>query len=179
MYFNAFPTVLLGGLILSCGCAAPPTPTASVRGPSTPSPTPASTSPAVAAALPNNAPDALASSKPSGSSSTGSPLADSKSLPGLQEVSNIQVPEDFSSDAVYRGRTLYANYCAPCHGADGVGTRGVTPLVDPRRFRYGSQNRQLLRTILYGIPRSAMGKYGQMSTQQGLDLVAYLRSLQK
>jgi mono/diheme cytochrome c family protein len=109
----------------------------------------------------------------------GSGPAVSDSLPGTREVSSLQVPDSFPSDAVVRGKALFAVYCTPCHGEDGRGIRGATPLGEPRRFRYGARNRQVLRTILYGIPRTAMGKYTQMTPQQGLDLVAYVRSLQE
>jgi putative heme-binding domain-containing protein len=86
-----------------------------------------------------------------------------------QEPASQYTPFD-----VENGRNLYQGNCSFCHGPEGDGVPGVS--FASGRFRRGSTDEQLLRTVLGGIPGTAMPPSNFSESQAGT-IVAYLRSL--
>lgn len=72
------------------------------------------------------------------------------------------------------GSRLYSAQCAACHGADG----NQVPGVDLRqgRFRRGSTDEDLTRTITQGVPGTAMTAH-KLAPPEVAVLIAYLRSM--
>jgi cbb3-type cytochrome c oxidase subunit III len=73
-----------------------------------------------------------------------------------------------------RGRSLYANVCAVCHGKDGEGVNGIVALNDPAKLKqfddtwYGD-------VITKGRPAQGMPTWGTvLSPEQVADLLALL-----
>lgn len=96
-----------------------------------------------------------------------------------------------SSDAEGRHRGLYRQHCAGCHGISGDGSGPSASLLNPyprdyRRgiFKYTSTlpgikptRDDLHRTLLRGIPGTAMPSFVQLSEEQLNALVEYVRYL--
>lgn len=89
-----------------------------------------------------------------------------------------------SANARQRGATVFANFCAECHGADGrgmgpVAQRGFPPppsLFAPRAL--GLKDGQMFHILTYG--QNNMPSYaGQISRQDRWNVIVYLRSLQR
>lgn len=77
----------------------------------------------------------------------------------------------------FEGKRVYSRHCVGCHGPDGGGEAAGTP-----DFRYGNRLMQpdttLFRTINDG--RGGMPAFrGILSEQQILDVISYMRSLQR
>ena len=98
----------------------------------------------------------------------------------------IAVPEDRlrSSEARERGRALYVQHCALCHGihADGQGTRREGLATSPRDFTSPSWQRQVTpRTIFFavreGVTGTAMPSWKSLDESEAWDLVAFLLSV--
>jgi putative heme-binding domain-containing protein len=83
-------------------------------------------------------------------------------------------PSRYTPFDVESGRNLYQGNCSFCHGPEGDGVPGVN--FAGGRFRRGSTDDQLLRTVLGGIPGTAMPPSSFSESQAGT-IVAYLRSL--
>jgi len=98
-----------------------------------------------------------------------------------------------------RGSAVYATYCVVCHGdnGDGKGLMGIISRAQqngfvvktyPRDFTAGvfkfrttptgelPTNENLVRTITNGIARSGMPSHKDLSEQQILDVVAYIKT---
>lgn len=106
-------------------------------------------------------------------------------------MSSIEVPpEPAKSDAgVERGRQIYAQACAACHGPQGKGD-GQQVMEDnqgfpirPRDltaglFKGSSEGKDLYHRVVAGLPGSPMPAYaGVYTDEQVWDLVHYLQSL--
>ncbi len=78
-------------------------------------------------------------------------------------------PED-----VALGSEVFRNHCASCHGGDGSGGKG--PDLTRGRFRYGSSDAALFRTIRSGISKSGMPRLGSPDIRVWR-VLAYVRSL--
>ncbi len=79
-----------------------------------------------------------------------------------------------SAEDVAAGGRLYRSHCAVCHGLAGQGGRGVA--LTSGRFRHGSSDRGLFRTISDGIPGTEMpGVF--FDGRQMWQLVSFVRSL--
>jgi mono/diheme cytochrome c family protein len=85
-----------------------------------------------------------------------------------------------------RGRALYLQNCALCHGvrADGRGVRREGLSSSPRDFtdvtwqkRYSA--RRIFFTIREGVRGTSMSAWGSLSDADAWDLVAYTRSLDR
>ena len=88
-----------------------------------------------------------------------------------------------------RGATVYATFCATCHGARGAGDGPVAASLDPKpadhtdgRYMNALSDEHLVRVIRDGgvaVGKSPLmaGWGGSLDDQQILDLVAYIRSL--
>jgi putative heme-binding domain-containing protein len=82
-------------------------------------------------------------------------------------------PRTTSEDVAAGGR-IYRSHCAECHGLKGEGGRG--PDLTAGVFRHGSEDADLLNTILDGVEGTEMpGVY--MEDYQAWQIVAYVRSL--
>lgn len=83
-----------------------------------------------------------------------------------------------------RGRKLFAETCATCHGAegkgDGPGAKGLTPV--PRNFtvggwKNGSRIEEIYRTLEEGVKGSSMVSYSYLSKKDRMALVHVVQSL--
>jgi mono/diheme cytochrome c family protein len=98
----------------------------------------------------------------------------------------IEVPEAQlgSDEAIARGRALFLEHCALCHGerADGRGqrreafTRPPADFTDPAWQRRTSARRAFM-LIREGVRGTAMPSWRSLEEREAWDLVAYLRSL--
>ena len=79
-----------------------------------------------------------------------------------------------SRDDVAAGARLFRTNCAVCHGRNGEGGRG--PNLAEGKFRHGSSDAALLRTIMTGIPGTEMpGLF--YSGERLWQIIAFLRWL--
>lgn len=100
--------------------------------------------------------------------------------------SEMRVPEQSlaSASARERGRRLFLQNCALCHGvrADGRGERREGLSTPPRDFtdptaREKSSPRKMFFAIREGLHGTSMPAWKALDEQQTWDLVAYLRSV--
>ncbi len=98
----------------------------------------------------------------------------------------MRVPEDrlASTQARERGRLLFLEHCALCHGvrADGHGVRREGFSSPPRDFTDPSVRRKSSPLRMYyeireGVHGTAMPSWKALDEGQTWDLVAYLRSV--
>jgi mono/diheme cytochrome c family protein len=78
---------------------------------------------------------------------------------------------------VDKGRELYQDKCAVCHGDDGKGGIGIA-LNTPDLLRV-ADNPFLYRAIVEGRPDTAMPAWRHLSSDQIAALIAYIRSWEK
>jgi cytochrome c oxidase cbb3-type subunit III len=71
-------------------------------------------------------------------------------------------PFETAADAAL-GRQYFLGHCASCHGPEGEGGRGIN--LTTGRYRMGSSDRELFRTIRRGIPGSEMPGNGLSETE--------------
>lgn len=97
------------------------------------------------------------------------------------EVPEVQLR---SPEAISRGRALFLEHCALCHGvrADGRGQRGEAFTRHPADFtdpgwQERTSPRRAFMTIREGVRGTAMPSWRVLDAAQTWDLVAYLRSL--
>lgn len=83
-----------------------------------------------------------------------------------------------------RGRVVYDQYCAGCHGATGRGDGPAALALSPRPASLISaatsakSDKELLQTIVNGKPRTAMQAWtGTLTPEEQRDVLAYIRSL--
>ena len=126
----------------------------------------------------------------------------------LEEVEESEIPEYLKEDmtpgprvsyakekepdlaTVARGRVVYTQACAPCHGLDGRGKTNQV-LLDSRKnpapardftkgiFKGGSEPRQILSRLRSGMKGTAMPTYGVggLSEVEAWAVVHYIRTL--
>ena len=101
------------------------------------------------------------------------------------EYREIDVPEQRlrSSEARQRGRDLFLEHCALCHGqrADGRGVRRnlssqPADFTDPV-WRQQTSLRRVYHAIREGVPGTAMASWKVLSEEETWDLVAYVLSV--
>lgn len=86
------------------------------------------------------------------------------------------VPVSHAAD-VFKGRESYANYCEICHGGEGQGRMPGVPNF-ARSEGLLSSDLSLLEVVRQG--KGSMPAYGGiLSDRQLLDVIAYLRTLQR
>ena len=85
-----------------------------------------------------------------------------------------------------RGRAIYENHCADCHGPEGRGDGRLAISLSPRPGNLISaqtsakSDQDLLKIIAKGRPRTAMaGWEDRLSQDDQLAVLAYIRSLVK
>ena len=95
----------------------------------------------------------------------------------------LAVPEGRlrSAEARARGRTLFLEHCALCHGdrADGRGVRREGLTSPPRDFtdpawRQRTSARRVFHALREGSPGTAMPAWKALDEDQAWDLTAYL-----
>lgn len=90
-----------------------------------------------------------------------------------------------SPELLARGRELYLQTCATCHGpegkADGPGAKGLNPaprnFTVPTGWKNGSSVEGIYRTLEEGIPGSSMVAYRDLRRKDRMALVHRVRSL--
>jgi high-affinity iron transporter len=113
-----------------------------------------------------------------------SPGCADRDLP--REYRRLAIPEATlaSAEARARGRRLFLEHCALCHGerGDGRGLRreGLTPA--PRDFTNGewqtaASPRRVYFAIREGVSRTSMPAWRALSEQDAWDMTAYVLSL--
>ncbi len=85
----------------------------------------------------------------------------------------INNPMDSPADRE-RGRTLFANNCARCHG--GTADGGAGPALTGRAFTHGDSDWALFRTVSHGVPGTAM-RPAPLSRDDVWRVIAFLRQL--
>ncbi|NIQ40403.1 MAG: c-type cytochrome [Proteobacteria bacterium] len=78
-----------------------------------------------------------------------------------------------------RGRPLYLTHCADCHGKDGEGGTGISPL-NSKRFLEEIEDDVIYKIIERGIPQTGMAPLadtegGPLNREQIENLVAFIR----
>ena len=105
--------------------------------------------------------------------------------PGLARMPGYQpslLVTNAGSDTLARGYNLYKANCAMCHGADLRGELSAPgmPMRDLTKFKeykFGSTDQAIYRTIVYGIPKTAMGNSQTiLNAQQVWDVINYMKS---
>jgi mono/diheme cytochrome c family protein len=94
-------------------------------------------------------------------------------------------PADFGSlEARVRGRTLYLEHCALCHGelADGRGRRRQSLSGPPADFTdpFWSRRtppRRIFQIVRNGVPGTSMAAWKVLDDQQIWDLASYLHGV--
>ena len=108
---------------------------------------------------------------------------DNSGLPA--EYRQLEIPEELlaSPEARARGRDLYFQHCALCHGAraDGKGVRQnlssrPRSFLDPA-WRQRSSPRSVFHVIQKGLAGTAMPAWKNLDNDQTWDLVAYVLSV--
>lgn len=94
------------------------------------------------------------------------------------------------TESLRAGRSLYASYCAGCHGVsgDGKGPAADMLIVKPRDFTSGlfkfrstpngtlPTDADLMRTITHGVNRTSMPEWSLLPERERLALVQYVKS---
>jgi mono/diheme cytochrome c family protein len=109
------------------------------------------------------------------------PSAAKEVIPPLDPKS-VMTP---NPELMARGKALYAQTCATCHGAegrgDGAGGKGLTPV--PRNFgagagwKNGTRLEDIYRTLEEGIKGSSMVSYNYLSKRDRMALSHVVQSL--
>ncbi len=94
-------------------------------------------------------------------------------------VALIRAWEATAPQAVLGGETLYARYCAFCHGADGEGAKNVPVVLNSQEFLVAYDDEYLQQVIAEGhqkMPPWGEERGGVLATEQIDALVAFLRA---
>ena len=109
---------------------------------------------------------------------TGMLLADPAMAQHKANETDMEVPTN-DLEFVEKGRGMYAQRCAFCHGGDGHGGKG--PCLSCGKFAYiGNTNAEIYATIAGGLPNRSlggtMGAFGTtMSAEEILSVLTFLR----
>jgi putative heme-binding domain-containing protein len=85
-----------------------------------------------------------------------------------------QQPSNFTPADIEEGSRIFLNSCAACHGPEGDAVPGTD--LGRGRFRRASNEDELMRVILGGIPGTAMPP-SNFSSRQVMSTIAYIVSL--
>ncbi|MCC6865242.1 MAG: cytochrome c [Ignavibacteria bacterium] len=87
-------------------------------------------------------------------------------------------------EMIEKGKKLYTTTCASCHGdqgkGDGVAGGSLNP--KPRNFhemtgwQNGPQITMMYKTLQEGVPNTAMASYSNLSPEERLDLIMYIKT---
>jgi cytochrome c oxidase cbb3-type subunit 3 len=95
--------------------------------------------------------------------------------PGADKVERVKLPA--SAADLERGRKLFENHCALCHGPKGEGGRG--PLLAQARLRRAPDDAALVKILEDGIRGTEMPGADSMTPHEIRQTAAYVRSLGK
>ena len=95
---------------------------------------------------------------------------------GYPKLKKPEQPADYA-----RGEKVYAQNCALCHGADGLGQRAgdkqvFPPLWGPKSFNWGAGMHQLANAAGFIQANMPLGKGGTLSEQDAWDVAAFMNS---
>lgn len=166
---------------------------------------------AVATSTPDAAPEATATPEatPDGDatpSETGTPTAAATSsgdagkdaqlsdleyadgMEGYDEVTEMAVVPS-TPESIEKGKTLFAQNCATCHGADGKGGGEAGLALDPpprnltiaSEYKYGHMDLAIYRTVHYGVEGTGMAPWIDTlaGPEEVWNLVHFVRSIQQ
>ena len=97
-------------------------------------------------------------------------------------VAFIRAWEATAPEVKLGGETLYARYCAFCHGANGEGARNVSIVLNSQEFLATHDDSQLRRIIAQGhenMPPWSEEQGGLLTAEQIDELVALIRAWEK
>jgi mono/diheme cytochrome c family protein len=89
-----------------------------------------------------------------------------------------------STESISKGRELYKNSCAACHGENGLGDGISASMLNPKPrnlhslsgWKNGSKVTQIYKTLQEGISGSAMASYNYMPPEERFALIHYIRT---
>src|SRR5262245_49835504 len=97
---------------------------------------------------------------------------------GLAGAQSPPLPDPMATltaDDLTRGRRLFVNQCALCHGIDGAGGKG--PALNQPTLHRAADNRALFEIIKNGIERTEMPSAWYMIDREIWQVAGYVRSL--
>jgi len=93
-------------------------------------------------------------------------------------------PVPSSPESIQRGKQLFTQNCATCHGESGKGDGPAAAALNPKpanlaagQFKQGGEPQQIFQTVTNGVPGTAMVGWATIPEQGRWDLVNYVRSL--
>jgi cytochrome c oxidase cbb3-type subunit 3 len=105
---------------------------------------------------------------------------------GAAPLAEIEKDPALLALARARGKTIFGDNCAPCHGSGGAGAKGYPNLNDDE-WLWGGSLDQILQTIQFGVRSGhakshesamlAFGKEGVLKKDQIVTVANYVRSL--
>ena len=105
---------------------------------------------------------------------------------GSASLADIEKDPALLALARARGKTVFGDNCAPCHGSGAAGAKGYPNLNDDD-WLWGGTLEQIMQTIQYGVrsghPKThesamlAFGKEGVLKPEQIVTVANYVRSL--
>ena len=102
----------------------------------------------------------------------------SRDVPVGQHVPGEGMPKmpALAGDAT-RGRTLFGDGCARCHGADGAGVGPAPALWGPRSFSIGASMARAERAASFIRHNMPLDQPGTLSDQDAYDLAAFMTAM--
>lgn len=95
----------------------------------------------------------------------------------VETFAEVRNPFEGNREAIERGKKIFAEKCAACHGPDATGSIGPS-LVDDE-WKYGGTDREVMISIKNGRP-GGMPAWGNLLSEEDIwKVIAYLRSLKK
>lgn len=73
--------------------------------------------------------------------------------------------------AIARGQTIYATYCAPCHGIEGAGLLG--PNLTDAEILHGASHEEIVTVITQGVMSKAMPSWASVLTETQIQDTAH------
>ncbi len=88
-------------------------------------------------------------------------------------------------DSMEKGKKIYLENCAPCHGASGGGDGPAAAVLKPKprnfkegKFQYGDSVAQLKKTIKTGVNGTGMPAWGPTLKDREIEtVIEYIKSL--
>jgi len=103
--------------------------------------------------------------------SRGVPNGEHVKLEGIATIPPAALPADSA-----RGRAVFVNNCARCHGNDGTGMGPFPALWGPRSFSVGASMARLERAASFVQRNMPWDQPGRLSNQEAWDVAAYVTS---
>jgi thiosulfate dehydrogenase len=106
----------------------------------------------------------------------GAPVGTPMPGSGYPKLKKPAIPADY-----VRGEKVYAQNCALCHGADGLGQRAgdkqvFPPLWGPQSFNWGAGMHQLANASGFIQANMPLGKGGTLTEQEAWDVALFMNS---